>query len=314
MKTALIALGGNSLLRPEDKGTAQEQFQRMRSTCTILCDMIEQGYELVLTHGNGPQVGNILIQNELGSNEVPSMPLDVCVAKSQGQIGYIFQQVLSNELKKRGIEKNVCSLVTQVLVDEDDPAFEDPTKYVGPYYPASELKRLEDEKGWVMKEAESGLYRRVVPSPRPIKILEYPMIKKLVFSEDEGHIIIAAGGGGVPVVEKEDEYVGVEGVIDKDLASAVLANDIRETFFIMLTRVDCVCLNFGKPDQKYINSMTVDEARTYLEEGHFPPGSMGPKIESSIRFIEGGGHKVLITSSEKLADALEGKDGTYIYP
>ncbi len=312
MKTALIALGGNSLLRPDEKGTIQEQYKHMLTTCQILAGMVEEGFELVLTHGNGPQVGNILMQNELSSQIVPQMPLDICVAQSQGQIGYIFQQVLSNELIKRGIDRSICSLVTQVLVNKDDPAFKKPTKYIGPYYLPSEAKRLKEEKGWKIKEAEKGKFRRVVPSPKPKRILESPVIRDLVFSGEKGHIIIAAGGGGVPVVEKEGSYVGVEGVIDKDLASAVLADNIQEEFFIMLTRVDQVCLNFGEPDEKSLDFMTVEEAKQYLEEGHFPPGSMGPKIKASIYFLENGGKKVLITSSEKLSSALRGGQGTYI--
>lgn len=313
MKTALIALGGNALLLPDQKGSIEEQYKNMRVTCDILAEMIKEGYELVLTHGNGPQVGNMLMQNELASQVVPPMPLDICVAQSQGQIGYIFQQVLSNKLKMEGINRSICSLITQVLVDKDDPAFKDPTKYIGPYYLPSEANRLKEEKGWDIKEAENGKFRRVVPSPEPKSILESKIIRELVFSGEEGHIIIAAGGGGVPVVEEEEGYVGVEGVIDKDLASAVLAVDIEEEFFVMLTRVDKVCLNFGSSDERELDSMTVDQAKQYLEEGQFPPGSMGPKIKASIHFLENGGKRVLITSSEKLSAALDGKDGTYIY-
>ncbi len=276
--------------------------------------MVEQGYELVLTHGNGPQVGNILIQNELASQVIPQMPLDICVAQSQGQIGYMFQQVFSNELKRRGINRAICSLITQVLVDKKDPAFANPTKFVGPYYSLTDAKRLKEEMGRVMREAENGMYRRVVPSPEPKMIIESTIIKDLVFSGEEGYIIIAAGGGGVPVVETEHGYVGVEGVIDKDLASAVLATNIKEKFFIMLTRVDKVSLNYGTPKQEDIDFMTVNEARKYMGEGHFPPGSMGPKIRASLYFMEQGGKKVLITSSQKLSSALEGEDGTYIYP
>ncbi|MFO8109241.1 MAG: carbamate kinase [Thermoplasmata archaeon] len=312
MKTALIALGGNALLRPDEKGTIQEQYDNMRTTCGILAGMIEEGYELVLTHGNGPQVGNILMQNELGSQIVPPMPLDVCVSQSQGQIGYIFQQALLNELTKRGLRREICSLITQVLVDKNDPAFSNPTKFVGPYYLPSEAERLKKEKGWDIKEAEEGKFRRVVPSPKPKRIIESHIIKELVFSGDDDHIIIAAGGGGIPVVEENGFYKGIDGVIDKDLASAVLAVNIKEKLFIMLTRVDKVCINFSEPDERPIDSMTVEEAKQYLKEGHFPPGSMGPKIKASIYFLENGGERVLITSSERLASALEGKDGTYI--
>jgi len=312
MKTALVALGGNSLLRPEDEGTADDQFNRMSETCKKLADMISQGYDIVFTHGNGPQVGNILIQNEHSSHLVPSMPLDICGAESQGQIGYMFQQTLKNELKKKGIDRNIISLVTQVLVDKDDPAFNEPSKFVGPYYEEEKAKKMEKEKGWVMKKTSDGKYRRVVPSPKPMEIIESEIIYDIIFSGEEGHIAIAAGGGGVPVIEDDGDLKGVEGVIDKDLASAVLASDIDEKFFIMLTRVDKVYLNFGEENEQALSEINLEEAKKYLEEGHFPPGSMGPKIKASIHFLEQGGEKVLITSPEKLYQALEKEDGTYI--
>lgn len=315
MKTALVALGGNSLLRPGDSGTAEEQIERMDKTCKELSDMIDKGYELVFTHGNGPQVGNILLQNEIAADEVPSMPLDICGAQSQGQIGYIFQQTLENELREKGIERIVASVITQVVVDEDDPAFQNPSKYVGPYYTEEEAERKEEENGWTMKENAEGDYRRVVPSPRPKRIVESDLIKDLIFSGEEGYIVIAAGGGGVPVIEKNrGQMKGVEGVIDKDLASAVLASAIDEEFFIMLTSVDKVYINFEEEDEEGIDEMTVSQAEEYLEEGQFPAGSMGPKIEASIHFLEDGGEKVLITSPEKLFEALHHEAGTYIYP
>jgi len=314
MKTALVALGGNSLLRPKDDGTAENQYKRMKESCVILADMIDEGYDLVFTHGNGPQVGNILLQNEISSKSVPPMPLDICVAQSQGQIGYIFQQVLNNELKKRGVKRKVVSIITQVIVDSDDPAFDKPTKYIGPYYTKEEADKLNKKLGWSLKEDKKGQYRRVVPSPKPKGIVESDVIKALVFSGLDGPLVISAGGGGVPVLEKEDSFVGVEGVIDKDLASAVLAADIDEEFFIMLTRVDHVYLDFGTIEERKIHEMNIQEAERYLEEGQFPPGSMGPKIEASIHFLKKGGKKVLITSPEKLSDALDGDNGTYIYP
>jgi len=314
MKTALVALGGNSLIRPEDEGTADEQFEMMGKTCEELADMIEEGYDLVLTHGNGPQVGNILLQNEIASDVVPVMPLDVCGAQSQGQIGYMFQQTLKNKLKERGIDRDITSLVTQVEVNEDDPAFEKPTKFVGPTYTEEEAEKLRKEKDWIIKETSSGSYRRVVPSPEPKRIVESEIIKDLVFSGEDSYIVISAGGGGVPVISKKRRLKGVEGVIDKDRASAVLADDINEDFFIMLTNVEKVYLNFGEEDEEEIDSMTVSEAKEYLEDGQFPPGSMGPKIEASIYFLEDGGEKVLITDPVNLSEALEGETGTYIYP
>lgn len=313
MKTALIALGGNSLVRPEDEGTAEDQFEIMRKTCINIAEMIEDGYDIVFTHGNGPQVGNILLQNEIASEKVPSMPLDVCGAQSQGQIGYMFQQTLKNQLKEKGIERNISSLVTQVEVEKDDPAFEEPSKFVGPTYSEDEIEEIKKEKDWTIKQTSNGNFRRVVPSPNPQQIVESEVIHDLVFSGEESYIVIAAGGGGVPVVKDDGKLKGVEGVIDKDRASAVLAADIDEEFFIMLTSVEKVYLNFNEEDERPIESMTVDEAQKYLDEGQFPPGSMGPKIEASIHFLRHGGDKVLITTPEDLLDALEGETGTYIY-
>ncbi len=313
MKTALIALGGNSLVRPEDEGTAEEQFDIMEKTCEKLAVMIERGYDIVLTHGNGPQVGNILLQNEIASKEVPPMPLDICGAQSQGQIGYMFQQTLRNKLSEREMDRDILSIVTQVKVDKSDPAFSEPSKFVGPSYSEEEVEKLTEEKDWNIKKTANGKYRRVVPSPKPQKIIESQVIKDLVFSGEESYIVISAGGGGVPVFEDDGRFKGVEGVIDKDRASAVLANEIDEEFFIMLTNVEKVYLNFGQEDQEGIDSITVDEAKKHLEDGQFPAGSMGPKIEASIEFLEQGGEKVLITSPENLLEALEEETGTYIY-
>ncbi len=314
MRTATIALGGNALIREEDRGTAEEQFDRMRETCKRLADMISDGFDLVLTHGNGPQVGNILLQNEIASPTVPSLPLDICGAESQGQIGYMFQQTLENELIKKGVDRNVVSFITQVVVDSDDPAFENPSKFVGPSYSKSEVEKMRKEKDWTIKKTAEGEYRRVVPSPKPKEIVEDEVIEELIFSEKSRNVVIAAGGGGVPVVKKDDLLKGVEGVIDKDRATAVLAADIDETFLIMLTDIEKVYLNYGEEDEEAIDTMTMEEAREYLEEGHFPPGSMGPKIEASIHFLESGGEKVLITTPESLLPASEEGPGTYIYP
>ena len=312
MKTALVALGGNSLLRPGDRGTSEEQFSRMRKTCNILTEMIVNGYDIVFTHGNGPQVGNILLQNEIASHSIPAMPLDICGAQSQGQIGYMFQQTLKNELENKGIDRSITSIVTQVIVDENDNAFDEPSKFVGPYYTNEEANRIREEKGWTIKKTSDDKYRRVVPSPQPKKIVESEIIHDLVFSGEEGYIVIAAGGGGVPVIKKDGKLKGVEGVIDKDLASAVLAESIDEKFFIMLTRVNQVYINFGEEDEESLDKITLKEAEKYLEEGHFPPGSMGPKIKASIHFLKHGGEKVLITSPEKLSKALKEEAGTYI--
>lgn len=312
MKSATVALGGNSLLRQEDEGTAEEQFERMKKTCERLAVMIEKGYDLVLTHGNGPQVGNILLQNELASSEVPPLPLDVCGAESQGQIGYMFQQTLKNELNKHDIDMTISSVITQVIVDGDDPAFKNPTKFVGPFYSKEKAEELRKVKDWDIKETSNGKYRRVVPSPDPQNIVESDLIQDLVFAEDKSYVVIAAGGGGVPVIEERGKLEGVEGVIDKDKATAVLASQIEETFLVLLTTVEQVYLNYGEENEEPISSMNVQEAQKYLEEGHFPEGSMGPKIEASIDFLEDSGEKVLITTPEKLLDALDGETGTYI--
>jgi len=313
MKTALVALGGNTLVRPEDEGTAEQQFEMMKKTCNKLAEMINQGYDLVLTHGNGPQVGDILLQNEIAADSVPAMPLDICGAQSQGQIGYMFQQTLKNKLKEIDIERSISSIVTQVEVDEDDPAFEEPSKFIGPTYSEKEVERIKRDKDWTIKKTARGKYRRVVPSPKPQRIVESEIIEDLVFSGEESYIVISAGGGGVPVLEENDRLIGVEGVIDKDRASAVLANDIDEDFFIMLTNVEYAYLNFNEEDQEAIDSMNIEEAKKYLEEDQFPPGSMGPKVEASIEFLKNGGEKVLITNPENLLEALDQKTGTYIY-
>ncbi|MEF8835813.1 MAG: carbamate kinase [Candidatus Thermoplasmatota archaeon] len=313
MKTALIALGGNTLVKPEDEGTAEQQFEMMEKTCDKLAEMIKEGYDIVLTHGNGPQVGDILLQTEIAADSVPPMPLDICGAQSQGQIGYMFQQTLKNKLKEIGIERNVSSIVTQVEVDEDDTAFNEPSKFVGPSYSEEEAEKIKRNKDWSIKETARGKYRRVVPSPKPQSIVESEVIEDLVFSGEESYIVISAGGGGVPVINDDGQLTGVEGVIDKDRASAVLANDIDEDFFIMLTNVEHVYLNFSEDDEKAIESMNVEEAKQYLEEGQFPAGSMRPKIEASIDFLENGGEKALITDPENLLDALDQKTGTYIY-
>lgn len=314
MKTATVALGGNSLIRLDDEGTVSEQIQRMKKTCDKLTEMIKRGYELVLTHGNGPQVGNILLQNEISADKVPPMPLDLCVAQSQGQIGYLFQQILKNQLAENGIYRNISSLITQVQVDKKDPAFDNPSKFIGSTLSEKEVEEIIEEKGWDIKKTASGNYRRVVPSPEPKKIIESEIIEKLVFSGEKENIVIAVGGGGVPVLEENGYLRGVEAVIDKDKATAVLASQIDEKFLILLTDVERVYLNYSGENEEAINSIDVDEAQKYLDEGHFPPGSMGPKIESSIVFLKKGGEKVLITNPENLLEALDKKTGTYIYP
>ena len=310
MERVVIAVGGNALLRQGDKGTAEEQFKRARETAEYI-SWIFEGREIALTHGNGPQVGSILLQNEQAKDIVPPMPLDVCGAESQGMIGYMLGQSFSNVLRLRGINKEMITILTRVEVDENDPAFKNPTKPIGPFYTRFQAQELIREKGWRMVEDSGRGWRRVVPSPEPKKIVESDAILKLL---ENGFIVISVGGGGIPVIRKNGGFVGVEGVIDKDLGAATLARDIDALELIILTDVDVVYLNYGKENKKPLESSNVKEILDYYKQGHFKPGSMGPKIQAAIKFLQNGGRKVLITSPEKLKDAYQGKSGTWIYP
>jgi carbamate kinase len=310
-KKVLVALGGNAILRHKEKGTAEEQFENVKRTCEILADLVREGYRIAITHGNGPQVGDILLKNEMAKNSLPPMPLDVCGAESQGMIGYMLQQSLQNELRKLKLDLCVATVITQTLVDKEDPAFENPTKPIGPFYTAMEASKLRQEKNWAIINDSGRGYRRVVPSPDPKSIVESCAVRQL-FSE--GILVIACGGGGIPVVLKGEDgtFEGVEAVIDKDHTAATLATTIGAEVLLVLTDVDNVFLNYGKPDQKEIDRMTLEEAKKYLKEGHFAPGSMRPKIESAIKFVESGGEKTIITSIEQAKDALKGNAGTVI--
>lgn len=308
MRTALLAVGGNSLIRAGQRGTIEEQFENAQKTADYIAELIEKGFNLVITHGNGPQVGAQLIRSELGSGQVYSMPLDVCVASTQGEIGYILQNSIQKALRKKGIDNPVITIVTQVVVNEDDPAFKKPTKPVGPFYTREEAERKR-KLGWEIIEDAGRGYRRVVPSPKPIDIVEKEAIKQCL---NDGMIVIAVGGGGIPVIKKDGEYVGVEAVIDKDRASAVLAKYLEVDYFIISTDADKVYLNYKKPNQKALDTITVEEAKKFYNEGHFPPGSMGPKIEAVIDFIESGGKCAIITSPENLIEAIFGNAGTKI--
>lgn len=314
MKTAVIAIGGNAILLAGEKGTKEEQIRNLKGTCKYLAELIREEYDIVITHGNGPQVGNILLQNELSKSKIPPMPLDVCDAESQGQIGYLLQQTLSNELKTLGLERTLVSVITQMLVDRNDPAFKNPTKPIGQYYTETEAKQLEKEKNWKMEfDAKRGGYRRLVPSPAPKRIVEYDAVMRLVFSGAySGIVVIAAGGGGIPVIQTKNGYEGIDAVIDKDLAASVLARDVKEKLFIMLTDVPKVALNFGKKNQTNIDKIKLKKVKELLKQGHFPPGSMGPKIEAAILFLESGGERTIITSPENLLKAIKGNEGTQI--
>jgi carbamate kinase len=277
-----------------------------------IVDMIQKGWDVVVTHGNGPQVGFILRRSELASHELHEIPLDYCGADTQGAIGYMFQNSLHNEFKRRGMDKDVATVVTQTIVDRNDPAFQNPTKPIGSFMDEEEAKRRTENEGWTVVEDAGRGYRRVVPSPIPTRIVEASVIDTLIHA---GTIVVGVGGGGIPVVEDEHGHVkGVEAVIDKDFSSSLLASNIDADLFVISTAVEKVALNFNKPNQVFLDMMTVAEAKQYIEEGHFAPGSMLPKIKAIINYLEKGGKKALITDPEHISEALEGKTGTWILP
>ena len=311
-KIAVVAIGGNSLIKDKQHRTVPDQYEAARETCVHIASMIEQGWDVVITHGNGPQVGFVLLRSELASHVLHTVPLDSCGADTQGSIGYMIQQSLYNEFLKRGMKKRAVTVVTQVVVDKDDPAFQNPTKPIGPFYTEEEAKRLAAERGWIVKDDAGRGWRRVVPSPIPREIVEQEAIKALI---EQGFVVIGVGGGGIPVVRQEDGSLrGVEAVIDKDYASSLLASGIGADLFLISTAVEKVALNYGKPNQVWLDRMTLAEAKRYLSEGHFPPGSMGPKIKAIIQFLEKGGKEALITSPENIERALAGETGTRIVP
>ena len=308
----VVAIGGNAIFPQQIQGTAEEQFQIVSRTCEHLVQIVKNRYHIVLTHGNGPVIGNILIRMAMASSVISPMPMDVCVADAQGGIGYIIQQSLMNCLREQGITIPVVSVITQVEVSGEDPAFHHPSKPVGPFYTRKEADRISQETGWKFMEDAGRGYRHVVPSPDPLAILELDAIRDLM---EAGVIPIAAGGGGIPVVRQADGHErGVAAVIDKDLASAVLAIGLRAGVFLILTTVDTVALDYGKETQRGVTNLTVREAKAHLEAGQFPEGSMGPKIRAAINYLERGGDKVLITSLERALDAIEGRTGTRIIP
>jgi carbamate kinase len=309
-KTAVIALGGNAITRKEVEDTITNQFANTRSSLYGLIELIRNGYNVAVTHGNGPQVGNAILRVELARGKAPILPLGICVADTEGGMGYMIGQSLQNRLYRDKIQREVVTIITQVEVNRYDPELVNPSKFIGQFYSKQEAVQFQTERDWVMKEDSNRGWRRVVPSPIPKKIIEGRIIAQLV---DSGVIVIAAGGGGIPVyVEKDGTLEGVDAVIDKDRASALLANQIHAEMLIILTSVDKVALNFGKSNQKVIDVMTASEAEKYLRQGHFPPGSMGPKIEAAIDFLRNGGTKVVISSIDKAAEAVFGNAGTVI--
>ena len=306
----VIALGGNALIGEGEKGFADEQRKNLRRAIRQISKLVKD-HKIVITHGNGPQVGNIYLQQEIAANTVPPMPLDVCGAMSQGMIGYFIQQELKSHLEKIGIEKEVATLLTQVLVDESDAAFQKPSKPIGPFYRENEAKKLQVEKGWIMKFQTNKGWRRVVPSPTPKRIIEISSIKNLV---NNGVIVVCTGGGGIPVIKRNNRLFGVEAVIDKDLASALLAIELNADRLIILTDVEGAALYYGSDKQTFLKRLRVSEARKFYNEGHFPPGSMGPKILACIEYVEKTKNPAIIAHLEKLEDSIEGRSGTWIVP
>jgi len=304
----VIAFGGNASYPPGIKGLASEQFALIAEACRHLVRIIQSGYQLVLTHGNGPVVGNILFRMARTANELPPMPMDICVAHSQGGMGYMLQQTLVNVLHDQGVQMSVGAIITQVEVSADDPGFTHPTKPVGRFFTAEDAERLAREQDWRFVEDSGRGYRRVVPSPRPLRILELPAVEALLAANV---IPIAVGGGGIPVArDANGDFYGVSAVIDKDLTSAMLAAHLGAQTLVMLTGVDRVALDFGKPTQRAIDRMTASEARRHMADGQFPPGSMGPKIDAALQYLDGGGSEVIITSLDRVYDALQGGAGT----
>jgi len=314
MKKMVIALGGNAIKQRDQKGSAEEQLENLRKSCSHIVKIVKKGYPVVITHGNGPQVGNLLIQQETSRRSVPPQPLDVCDAMTQGQIGYMIQQTLHNALRSAGLNRRVVTVITQVVVDGDDPGFRNPSKPIGPFYTRMQKERFKESQGYAFAriKMKGEYYRRVVPSPEPLQILEADVIKNLF---DSHVIVIASGGGGIPVILDVRGHIrGVEGVIDKDLAGEKLAESLEADLFMVLTDENKVYLNYGKKNQEGIKRLHLEGAKQYLREGQFPEGSMGPKIEACIRFIEYGGKESIITCLDCADEALDGKEGTHLFP
>jgi carbamate kinase len=309
-KVAVVAVGGNSLIKNKEQRTIPDQYAAAGESMTHIAGMIEADWDVVITHGNGPQVGFILRRAELALHELHPVPLDSCGADTQGAIGYMFQRALYNEFKQRGIDKKSATVVTQVLVDRNDPAFQNPSKPIGSFMDEGTASERSKQDGWVVVEDAGRGWRRVVPSPLPVRIIEQDAIQSLI---EDGFVVIGVGGGGIPVVEDENgELVGIEAVIDKDFASALLANNIQADLLLISTAVEKVALNFNKPDQRWIDRMTLEEAKKHLADGQFGKGSMEPKIRAIVGFLERGGKEALITDPANIELALEGKTGTRI--
>ncbi|UCD63594.1 MAG: carbamate kinase [Candidatus Zixiibacteriota bacterium] len=311
-KTAVVALGGNAITRAGEEDTIYRQFANTRKSLDGIVELIREGYNLVITHGNGPQVGNALLRCELARDKAPYLPLGVLVADTEGGMGYMIEQSLQNRLRAEGINRPVVTIITQMLCDEKDPATHNPTKFIGQFYNEQQAKEYSETRGWQMRTDADRGWRRVVPSPVPYRAVESETIKTLV---EAGTIVIAAGGGGIPIyIDEKGNYEGIDAVIDKDLGSAVVASEIGAEILSILTPVSNVFINFGKPDQKALERVTLSEVKAHYGQGQFPAGSMGPKIRAAIRFLEGGGKLVTITSLENALTAICGKAGTRIVP
>ena len=311
MKTILIAIGGNSLIRAGEKGTVAEQTVNARRTAAAIVGLVREGFRLVITHGNGPQVGADLLRSERAADQVPPQPLDVCGAATQGEIGYLLVQALRTELEAVHLHSPIVSVITQCVVRVDDPAMQHPSKPIGPFYSRVEAKEKRRTLGWQIIEDAARGYRRVVPSPDPTEIVELEVIRDLV---NDGVLVVACGGGGIPVVEEDGKLRGVEAVIDKDRASALLASELGVDIFAISTDSDFVYLDYRKPTQRPIYAITAADIAKHHAAGQFPPGNMGPKVESALRFLSGGGKEVIITSYEHLFNAVHATAGTHILP
>jgi carbamate kinase len=308
----IIAIGGNSLIKDARHMTVLDQYLAAGETSHHIATLVEEGYRVVVTHGNGPQVGFILMRSEIAKTQLHQVPLESCVADTQGAIGYQVEQTLMNELRRHGQKKEIVAVVTQVVVDEADPAFTNPTKPIGPFFTKEDAEHHKAKDGWAVKEDAGRGWRRVVPSPKPLEIIEENVIRALL---EKDIVVIAVGGGGIPVIrQKNGDLEGCAAVIDKDAASSLLAQHLKADLFVISTGVDKVAINFGKPDQKLLDRMTVAEAEQHLKDGQFPAGSMGPKIEAAISYLRNGGKKVIITQPHLLDDAIHGKTGTEMVP
>lgn len=309
-KIALIAFGGNAILPSNQRGLQSEQMKNAKKAARLMVHVVKKGYDLIIVHGNGPQVGNILIQMEEAVTKVPPFSLEVCDAMTEGSMGFMLESAIINELRKNSLDKEVATLITQVVVDREDPAFENPTKPIGPFYTKYRAQQLARQKKWTVVEDAGRGYRQVVPSPKPIDVVPKRVIRDLVHS---GKIVIASGGGGIPIIiNGRGLFEGVEAVIDKDYAASLIAKEVKADLFIILTNVERVYLNFSKPDEEPLSVLTVEQAQEYLSQGQFPEGSMGPKIRAAIEYIQGGGKETLITSASQLKAALINRSGTKI--